>query len=106
MRDSTLAVSPSDAEMYLARLQVQRVTAELDHRHLERHAGARRRLLEDHAQRPVRQEVGNTAGVVRLLQQLDQREQLAQLSAAAVVGVKEVLGHRCRVELGSAFHCH
>jgi len=78
------------AEMNLARLQIERVSAELGHRDFERDAGAGRGLLEDHAERGAREQLRAGAILVRLLEQADQVEDPQQLLTGKILRVDEM----------------
>ncbi len=72
-------LAPSEVD--LAGLEVEGVAAELCHPDLEGHPRASRRLLEDHPERAVAQQLGHGRVAVRILQQPDQIQQLLELVA-------------------------
>jgi hypothetical protein len=82
------------AEVDLAGLEVERVAAELGHRHLEGDAGARGGLLEDHPQRAVVEQQRHSRVAVGVLEQADQPDQLLEFLAAEFLGIDEV-PHAC-----------
>jgi hypothetical protein len=78
------------AEMDLAGPEIESVAAELRHGHLEGDPRARRRLLEDHAQRGSGEKLGAGAGLVRLLEQAGQLDDTKQLRLGEILRIDEM----------------
>ena len=72
------------AELQVAGGEVERVPAELRHPDLERDAGARRGLLEDHRERAAGEEVVLLAALLALLELVGEVEHGLELVAAPV----------------------
>ena len=68
--------------------------AELVHPGLERHAGARRRLLEDHRQCPVAERLVELVPLEPLLDPERALEQVRELGFSEVAELQEMLGRR------------
>ena len=66
-------------ELEVVRGEVEPVAAELDDADLERDPGARRRLLEDHPERPAREELVRLALLAELLELVCEVERGLQL---------------------------
>ena len=79
-------------ELRVAAIQVDRDAAELVHAGLERHAGARRRLLEHHRQRAVAQRLVELVALEALLDPARALEQVVELVAREVLELQEMLG--------------
>ena len=78
------------AQVDFAGLEVKRVAAKFGHGHFEGNAGARGRLLEDHAQRGPGQQRWQGAQFVGALEQADERHQRQQLASIEVLRVEEM----------------
>jgi hypothetical protein len=81
------------AELHVARREEQRVAAQLERARLERHARARRRLHEDHRQRPPGE---RPLAVLAAAHALGEREQRVELGARQVGDGEEVAVGRWR----------
>ena len=81
-------------ELRVAAIQVDRDAAQLVHPGLERHARARRRLLEHHRERAVAQRLVELVALEPLLDPARAREQVVELVEREVAELEEMLGRR------------
>ncbi len=84
------------AELSIATVQIDGDAAQLVHTGLERHAGARRRLLEHHGQRAIAQRLINLVALETLLDPARTFEQVGELVTAEIPELQKMLGsHGC-----------
>ena len=81
-------------ELRVVAVEVDRDAAQLVHARLERHAGARRRLLEHHRERAVAQRLVELVALEALLDPARAREQVIVLVASETRELQEVAGRR------------
>ncbi len=80
----------ASAEMDLARLEIERVAAEVRHRRLERNASSRGRFLEDHAEVGVGKQFRGVPPLVGRFQKHRQIHDVGELLPGEILRVNEV----------------
>ena len=83
-------------QLRIAAVQVDRDAAQLIHAGLERHARARRRLLEHHRERAIAQRLIDLVALEPILDPARALEQPRELVAREIAELQEVLGWRRR----------